>query len=73
MSGVDLRLPENASRLAAYLDRESHYVWGRRYLLQLAEVEQAPSVELSHRRIILQTRPGADPAKEADRSRRVVP
>ncbi len=25
-----------------YLDRESHYVWGTRYLLRLAERDQAP-------------------------------
>ena len=26
-----------------YLDRESHYVWGKRYLLKLVEKEAAPS------------------------------
>ena len=33
-----------------YLDRESHYVWGRRYLLQTLESDEPPSVELKHRR-----------------------
>src|SRR5437762_3533960 len=29
-----------------YLDRESHYVWGRRYLLKVVEGEGSPSVGL---------------------------
>src|SRR5882672_9403134 len=41
-----------------YLDRESHYVWGRRYLLDVAENEGPPFVALKHRRIILGIRPG---------------
>src|SRR5690349_2330151 len=28
-----------------YLGRESHYVWGRRYLLQVIESDEAPRVE----------------------------
>jgi predicted metal-dependent hydrolase len=40
-----------------YLDRESHYVWGRRYLLELAENEGSPFVVLKHRRMILGVRP----------------
>lgn len=42
-----------------YLDRESHYVWGRRYLLQIDEADAAPKVQLKHRRMVLQVRPGA--------------
>jgi predicted metal-dependent hydrolase len=42
-----------------YLDRESHYVWGKRYLLQLVESEGPPKVELRHNRIRLHVRPGA--------------
>lgn len=47
-----------------YLDRESHYVWGKRYLLQVIEGDKAPSVELQHAWMILQVRPGADEAKK---------
>ena len=36
-----------------YLDRESHYAWGRRYLLKLVEREGMPSIELKHRKMIL--------------------
>jgi predicted metal-dependent hydrolase len=43
-----------------YVDRESHYVWGKRYLLKVIEAEAAPSVELKHSRMILRVRPGAN-------------
>lgn len=45
-----------------YLERESHYVWGRRYLLRLIEADAAPSVELRHRTLVLAIRPNADVA-----------
>lgn len=45
-----------------YLDRESHYVWGARYLLQLAGRAQAPNVDLKARRMLLTMRPGTDAA-----------
>ena len=41
-----------------YRDRESHYIWGERYLLQVIEEEKAPRVELKHRRMILRVRAG---------------
>lgn len=43
-----------------YVDRESHYVWGRRYLLHLVEGDRAASVSLTHGRILLTARPGAE-------------
>jgi predicted metal-dependent hydrolase len=46
-----------------YLDRESHYLWGRRYLLSVIESDRPVSVELSHSRIVLRVRPGAGHAK----------
>jgi predicted metal-dependent hydrolase len=45
-----------------YLDRESHYVWGKRYLLSVTERDQAPTVELKHSRMILTARAGMDEA-----------
>jgi predicted metal-dependent hydrolase len=42
-----------------YLDRESHYLWGKRYLLSIAEKEAPPQIELKHSRIVLQIRPAA--------------
>jgi predicted metal-dependent hydrolase len=41
-----------------YLNRESHYVWGKRYLLQVIESGAAPGVELKHKKILLRVRPG---------------
>lgn len=46
-----------------FIDRESHSLWGRRYLLSIREDERKPSVQLSHRRITLTVRPGTTLAK----------
>ena len=43
-----------------YLERESHYVWGRRHLLTIQEAEAAPVVRRRPGKLILQVRPGAD-------------
>jgi predicted metal-dependent hydrolase len=40
-----------------YLERESHYVWGKRYLLQVLETDAAPSVHLAPRTMLLRARP----------------
>jgi predicted metal-dependent hydrolase len=45
-----------------YLARESHYVWGKRYLLSIAEDDHAPTVTLTHSRMLLTMRAGADAA-----------
>jgi hypothetical protein len=39
-----------------YIERESHYVWGRRYLLRIVERESPPQVQIRHNKIILQVR-----------------
>lgn len=49
-----------------YLDRESHYVWGKRYLLKLIEADQIPSVELKHNQMVLTVRTGAGREKKED-------
>ncbi|HET9034219.1 MAG TPA: SprT family zinc-dependent metalloprotease [Dokdonella sp.] len=49
-----------------YLERESHYVWGKRYLMQIIEREAKPSVELTHRHLRLQVRPGTDASKREE-------
>ena len=48
-----------------FVTRESHYVWGKRYLLSVIEHEQKPSVTMDHRRITLTVRPGSDLSKRA--------
>ena len=42
-----------------YLDRESHFVWGRRYLLKVNKEDTTPTVELKHNQMVLTVRPGA--------------
>ncbi len=46
-----------------FVERESHYLWGRRYLLTVKEEDAKPSIRLSHRTITLTVRPGGDGAK----------
>jgi predicted metal-dependent hydrolase len=41
------------------VERESHYLWGRRHLLSVVEREARPRVSLSHRRVTLVVRPGS--------------
>lgn len=49
-----------------YLDRESHYVWGRRYLLKVIEKEAAPEVELKHKKMFLQIRPASSDGRKQE-------
>lgn len=46
--------------------RESHYVWGRRYLMTVVELDEKPSVVLAHRSIRLTVRPGSTREKRAE-------
>jgi predicted metal-dependent hydrolase len=43
-----------------YVDRESHYVWGQRFLLQIVEHDAPPGIEIRHRKLVMQVRPGTD-------------
>jgi predicted metal-dependent hydrolase len=52
-----LREQERETR-REFIDRESHYFGGRRYLLKVIEVEKGPSVELAQGRMLLRVRPG---------------
>lgn len=45
--------------------RETHYLWGRRYLLTVKYEDAKPSVSLDHRRLTLTVRPGSDTTKRA--------
>ncbi|MCC6269487.1 MAG: M48 family metallopeptidase [Dehalococcoidia bacterium] len=42
-----------------YLERESHYLWGTRYLLSVLEGNSAPSVKTDHNRLLLRVRRGS--------------
>jgi predicted metal-dependent hydrolase len=48
-----------------FIERESHYLWGRRYLLFVVEKGGKPDVTLNHRRITLSVRPGTATEKRA--------
>jgi predicted metal-dependent hydrolase len=43
-----------------FVERESHYLWGRRHLLSVIEYDGKPYVKVDHRRIKLYVRPGSD-------------
>jgi len=48
-----------------YVSRESHYVWGHRYLLKVVERNIKPSVFIAHKQIVMTVRPGSDQEKRA--------
>jgi predicted metal-dependent hydrolase len=43
-----------------YVERESHYVWGKRYLLTVIASDEPPSIELKHSRMVLRVKPQTD-------------
>ncbi|HEY9054777.1 MAG TPA: SprT family zinc-dependent metalloprotease, partial [Rectinemataceae bacterium] len=49
-----------------YVERESHYIWGRRYLLSVKEADEKPSVRMTHRGITLTVRPGTSRERRAE-------
>jgi len=49
-----------------FVQRESHYLWGRRYLLTVVEEEAKPGVSLDHRQITLRIRPGSSENKRGE-------
>lgn len=49
-----------------YLDRESHYVWGKRYLLTVVEQDAVPEVELKHSAMVLHIRPATTDLRKQD-------
>lgn len=49
-----------------FVERETHLLWGRRYLLSVVEVDAKPAVKRDHRRITLTVRPGSLLAKREE-------
>ena len=49
-----------------FLSRESHYVWGERYLMEVIEADAPPTVDLKHKRMVFQIRPGMDSEKKKE-------
>ncbi|MCB1103905.1 MAG: M48 family metallopeptidase [Cephaloticoccus sp.] len=48
-----------------FVERESHYLWGRRHLLSVIYRDVKPTVTLDHKRITLIVRPGSQLAKRS--------
>ena len=49
-----------------FVERESHYLWGRRYLLSIVYRNAKPCIVLDHKRISLMVRPGSDQARRTE-------
>jgi predicted metal-dependent hydrolase len=49
-----------------FINRESHYLWGRRHLMTVVHRGTKPFVALDHKRITLTVRPGSDAGKRAE-------
>jgi predicted metal-dependent hydrolase len=49
-----------------FVERESHYLWGRRHLMAIKHREAKPTIVLDHRQITLTVRPGTDAGKRAE-------
>lgn len=49
-----------------HVTRETHYLWGRRYLLRVVELDAKPQVKLDHKHITLLVRPGSSLDKRAE-------
>ncbi len=67
-----IRKQQNALReqqrepVRQFVGRESHHLWGRRYLLTVVERDQKPSVEMDHRNLRLIVRPGTPQERRAE-------
>lgn len=49
-----------------FIERESHYLWGRRYLMTVVHRDAKPTVSLDHKRLTLSVRPGSSKRKRAE-------
>lgn len=49
-----------------YLNLESHYLWGKRYLLCVVEGNQSPTIEIQHRKLLLFVLPNATEDKKQE-------
>lgn len=49
-----------------FIERESHYVWGKRYLLKITDHDGPPVIDLRHRHLVLRCRPDLSPQKRGE-------
>ncbi len=45
-----------------FLNRESHYVWGERYLMKVIKVDKSPSLEIKNKQLVFRVRSDWDQA-----------
>src|SRR5688572_1083188 len=48
-----------------FIERESHFLWGRRHLMTVIQKNTKPSVLVDHKRITLTVRPDSDAVKRS--------
>src|SRR5262245_53090060 len=51
-------LAQDRETMRDYVDRETHWVWGRRCLLRVMEADAQPQIEARPRTLVLHVRPG---------------
>ena len=49
-----------------FIPRESHYLWGKRFLMRIIEADEAPSVSLSPKHLNLTIRPGTIESRRSE-------
>jgi predicted metal-dependent hydrolase len=49
-----------------FIERESHYLWGRRYLMTVGYHDAKPCIVLDHKQITLYVRSGSDAVKRSE-------
>ena len=49
-----------------YVKGESHYLWGRRYLLVIEERDAPPEIKVKHSRLVCRVRAGANAVRRAE-------
>lgn len=54
---------QNREAPREFLNRESHYYKGKRYLLKVVELDAKPNIELKHSTLVLYVRPGTPTEK----------
>lgn len=49
-----------------FIERESHFLWGKRYLLSVVHRDTVPGVKIDRKRLTLYVRPGSTQEKRAE-------
>jgi len=49
-----------------FINRETHWLWGRRHLLSIEHRDAKPTIKVEHKRLVLSVRPGSPRAKREE-------